>query len=123
MYRQTRRKSKRAAAQIFSDEKYNLARACLDGGEVDEANQLLEALVDANPDQLQYGLDLAQCYLSLQYWRDARQLIEDVLNQAHNQATGTADQIEKQRGRLQKRARWQAEEDTAVAEGGAKRVS
>ncbi len=102
--------AERAAAQATRESQYNLGRAYLDAGQADDAINLLEGLVSNEPEQLRFGLCLAQCYLADRRWADARRQIEDVLDRAQKQAGQAADMLDKRRQQLQERA---AEHETA----------
>ena len=107
----------RAAGQAKREADYNLARAYLDGGLANEAIELLEDLAKENPDQLRFGLNLAQCYLATKRRDDARRVVEDVLTRAEKQTDATVDRLEKRREMIHKQARWQSDEAEAIAQG------
>ena len=96
--------AERAAAQATRESHYNLGRAYLDAGQVDEAIELLRVLVSQEPQQLRFGLCLAQCYLAVRRWREARRQIEDVLDRAAKQAEQAADVLDTRRRQLKDRA-------------------
>ncbi len=110
-----------AARQAKREADYNLALAYMDGGMANEAIERLKGLTHEQPDQLRFGLNLAQCYMSVKDHDEARKVIEDVLDRAQKQTEATVEQLEKQQELIQKHAKWQAEEDKAIQEGRAER--
>ncbi len=113
----------RAAAQAKREADYNLARAYLDGGLANEAIELLEALTQDNPNQLRFGLHLAQCYLTTKRRNEARRIVENLLQRAQEHTASTIHQLERQRGRIHQRVAWQADADLAIEQGRAQRFN
>ncbi len=96
--------AEKAAAQADREAKYNLARAYLDGGLVNEATELLAKLWEEHPNELRFGLNLAQCYLTSRKRSEARGVIEQLLDRAQKQAAETVVQLEKRREAMHQRA-------------------
>ena len=82
----------KAVASAVREGKYNLAREYLDSPRPADALPLLEELCRENSSEMHYRMPLAQCYLSLGRYRDARSVIEEVLKVApENAPTSNSD--------------------------------
>jgi tetratricopeptide (TPR) repeat protein len=84
----------RAAANAEREAKYNLARAYLDGGLLDEATNLLSDLYTAQPDELRFGMALAKCHLTRGQHDEARRLAEQLICRADRHRLARADAAE-----------------------------
>lgn len=87
----------RAAQSASREAKYNLARAYLDGGMLEQAAGLLEELVEVEPDTLRFGSHLARCYMAQRRFVEARRLGEALLERAERQTIAEAEQADQQR--------------------------
>lgn len=68
-----------ARAATRREQQYNLGRAHLGAGRPAEALAIFLALGRESPEQARFGLHLAQCYLSLRRFAEARWTLEGVL--------------------------------------------
>jgi tetratricopeptide (TPR) repeat protein len=69
----------KAVATSLRERNYNLARDYLDARKPHEALPLLEELVEKEPEQARFAQHLAQCYITLGRWKDARKILEGLL--------------------------------------------
>jgi tetratricopeptide (TPR) repeat protein len=65
-----------AVASSIEENKYNLARVYMDSQRPDEALPLFEELSRAKPLEIRFGLELAQCYVTLRRPEDAKTVLE-----------------------------------------------
>lgn len=86
-----------AAANAQREATYNLARSLQDAGRIDDALTHAESLWEQHPQEVRFGIFLAQCYLGRRRYAEARTVTEHVLGQVTNDAVKHADRIDHRR--------------------------
>lgn len=89
--------NERAASNARREAGYNLARSLQNAGLIDEALAQAEPLYRDHPEEVRFGIFLAQCYLARRRYTEARAVTERILEQVGHNAAVTADQLEAQR--------------------------
>ncbi len=93
--------AEKAAESAARESKYNAARAYMDAGLPNEAGSLLEELVKAEPNTQRFLLQLARCRVAQERYADARQLGQEILDQAEAQRQQTIEAAERRAKRLE----------------------
>ena len=70
----------KAAADTERENQWNLARACIDGGRLEQALPLLEGIYFLHPERPDYAQNLARCQLRLGLLDEATETIEGCLD-------------------------------------------
>lgn len=79
----------KAVARTARELRYNLAQSYMDAGRYRDAVPLLRELLENDPDEYRFGVQLALCYRSLSETAQLRQLVEQLTEQ-RQQAAVTA---------------------------------
>lgn len=84
----------KAAQNAAREAAFNVARAYVDGGQLDQAVSRLEGLFDAEPDQPRFGIALMRAYMRQRRFDLARPLAERMLSAIDRQHQDKADRID-----------------------------
>lgn len=86
--------AEKAAKDASREAKFNVARAYLDGGLLDEAASHLAELSQEYPDQLRFSLELARVYMRQRRFDEVRPLAEGLLAKMEQTNVDQADRID-----------------------------
>ena len=89
--------SARMVTECVAENKYNLARACMDAGDFHQAAEILEALIAGDNEQIRYHQHLFQCRLAQRRYHDCAQLLDALGVTCPEMAQRVAEELKRRR--------------------------
>lgn len=83
----------KAASGAIRELKYNLAKSYMDAGRYKAAIAELSEIFDKWKEEFRFGIELIRCYMAIDHFKEARELLEDIIERKRQDAAKAAEEL------------------------------